>query len=563
MNLRSSRIRPAYYLLFPGLLAALTVAIPDWHFSSPFDVDPWVYYGYFRHFRSYTTQLFAGTYYGTRLGWTVPGHLVYAIFDPERASFVLHAACYTIAVGSLFAIVNRIAGILSAVAGATFFGLYLPIVRGLGSDYVEAPVITYSLVSAALMQRAGSAGPLWAAAASGFSAGAMLHSNLGSVFLFPSLLLWAVPFSRVWQDWRNAAARILVWIGGAVACTLVLGVVSVATGGQWMFFVPSVTWLASMGTTNPWDRPGLAWMMDAPWVFLPIATMLCAAVVAISRHQVLDEARLRAVGALVATLLIFAGWDFIGPGATLFWPFYASWLVPGSMIVLASVCLGTLRMGRRSLVLATLVGTVLLWTAARPDIARLPLTFGLSVALVLGLATVAAAVRSPSTSLALLGLMLAHLNAWVATTDFYRPLPNRADAFRAVNQGLAISDRYVDNHVRPLLVLERNPAMSAYFNSFASTFLFGYVVVSDTYPEPAARPAQPITSGAVVIILSTQAHENLRLAPYFAAHGMAGDVIGHERITTAVGFFDLTFVRAAALPTDAHDASASPRSGPG
>jgi hypothetical protein len=480
---------------------------------------------------------------------------VYSLFEPLRASFVLHTLVLLVATGALFVIVRRIAGIHNAIAGVILFAFYLPVVRGLGTDYVEAAVLMYGLVSSALMQKAGYAGSRLAAFASGFAAGAMFHSNIGSVFLFPSILIWAVPATRASHAWRGMVSRISVWAFGIVACTLVLSAASAATGGRWLFFVPSVTWLAGVGTKNPWDRTGLAWILEAPWVFLPVATMLCIAIAALVRRPVkIDEARLRAVGALVVTFLVFAAWDSVGPGASLYWPFYSSWLIPPSMVVLAAVGIGSLPSGSVVTVTSVTAGLLLLLTAGFPDLARVPMPFYGSVLVVLTLAILAALTRRAGVATLILAVMVAFLNTWVATMPFYAPRDNRIDTFHAVTRAVTIADRYIE-HSRPLVVLERNPKMVAYFNSFTSAYLYGYVLVSGTYPEPAKTPAQPIYDGALVIIVSTHEHEEQRLGPYFAAHGMTGRVLGHDRVDTAIGPYTLTFVRAVKKPSAAPEAA--------
>jgi hypothetical protein len=90
--------------------------------------------------------------------------------------------------------------------------------------------------------------------------------------------------------------------------------------------------------------------------------------------------------------------------------------------------------------------------------------------------------------------------------------------------------------------------MAEYFNAIASTYLYGYVLVTDSYPDTAAKPLQGIPDGAFVVILSTNDAEQYRLGPYFALHHVTGTVVGHRRLATDAGPLDLTFVRVPKAP---------------
>lgn len=525
----------------------LTLVLPDWRFSSGAFIDPWVYHGYFRHLRAFTTDLFPGTYYGTRLGWIVPGQLAYALFDGHVASFVLHSIFFVVGVLSLYEIVRAIAGPRPAFAGAVLFGLSLQWIRAVGADYVDGPVITYALVSTMLLQRALGSGSWSAMVGSGIAAGAMIHSNIGAVLLVPPILIWLAPWRLDASIWQQSVQRLFQWLLGATLCTLALAQVSVMNGAPWAFFMPSLTWQARMGTENPWEVPGVAWMARAPWLFLTAGVLLTVAIVAAtpSRRARLDEQRLRAVAALTSTVVIFLIWDYVGFGAMLSVPFYASWLVPFSVIALSAAVFGTTDVTRAGTVVSIAIGVALIAVAASAPEPPGPAWARLAV--LAALASGAALVGSGALSIALAGLFAVALQTSLAADWYFSPRANRADIFNAVNRGVLAADRHIGDSTRLLFLLEQNVGLRPYFDSLASVYLHGYVVITDKYPSLAEKPKYQITPGSLVVIASGR-EERERLQEVFASHGVVGRIRGEERIPTKAGMLHLTFVRAVAQP---------------
>ena len=302
------------------LPAVVTIAVPDWMYSVTHAIDAWVYHGFFRHLETYATTMFPPTYYGARLAWIVPGYVAYHVFSPVAAAVILHLTFYCIAVWSLYLIVRRIAGSSSALFSAIAFGLYLPAIRALGWDYVDGAVIAYTLLTLALLLASLERCRRWLTFASGLAAGAMLHSNIGAAFMFPSILIWFLPDrTRTWQ-WRPLLVQLVWWGAGIVACTVMLSLVSVSVGGNWDFFMPSFRWMIQQRLTNPWDVTGFSWIAMAPWFFLPAAVFVASLVVWLQprlRDQLTPGGR-RAIVSLIISALIFAVWDYVGNGALLY-----------------------------------------------------------------------------------------------------------------------------------------------------------------------------------------------------------------------------------------------------
>ena len=84
-------VRAHWEKLLIGLLPFFLLGIHSYWLINKNDIDVWFYYGYFRNFLDYwnTYSVDEGrTYFGTRLPYIVPGHLVYSIFDAATARYV-------------------------------------------------------------------------------------------------------------------------------------------------------------------------------------------------------------------------------------------------------------------------------------------------------------------------------------------------------------------------------------------------------------------------------------------------------------------------------------------
>src|SRR5262249_4626272 len=104
-NVVGSRATPAWRAirLFPILvLPALALGLDEsWIYSSPYNVDAWLYYGIARNFRFWTTY-FAHSYYWTRFSWTIPGAVAYGLFDPLTAKYTWHLSYFYVAAFALY-----------------------------------------------------------------------------------------------------------------------------------------------------------------------------------------------------------------------------------------------------------------------------------------------------------------------------------------------------------------------------------------------------------------------------------------------------------------------------
>ena len=88
-------------------------------------VDSWLYLGFFRNFVDFKRYLFTDTYYASRMSWILPGWLVYQVFSPEIANYVLHLSVFYLFVFSLYFAVSRLAHPRAALVAALAAGFTL------------------------------------------------------------------------------------------------------------------------------------------------------------------------------------------------------------------------------------------------------------------------------------------------------------------------------------------------------------------------------------------------------------------------------------------------------
>src|SRR2546423_886822 len=80
-------------LAWPWVLLAVN---RSWLFLNGSFVDGWIYFGFFHNLREYqniyasANSTHQGFYYDDRLSWILPGYLVYQLFPPLVANYILH-----------------------------------------------------------------------------------------------------------------------------------------------------------------------------------------------------------------------------------------------------------------------------------------------------------------------------------------------------------------------------------------------------------------------------------------------------------------------------------------
>jgi hypothetical protein len=551
--LRSPASTAGHWVALLALPMLLTAAIPDWIYSQTDAIDPWVYHGFFRHLEAYATTMFPRTYYGSRLGWIVPGYVAYHLFSPVVANAILHLTYYGTAVCSLYWIARSTAGTANAIFTTFAFGLYLPVIRAFGSDYVDGPVIAYALLAAALGMHGVNHERRWATLVSGMAIGAMLNSNVGAVALLPPVLVLLAPRPGSVKRWKPLVVQAGLWGMGIALCTTVLSAISIAIGGEWDFFLTSFRWMQGQILTKLWDVTGVSWVAASPWVLLPISTLMATVIVLIfpRRRVHLTFHQLRAFASLGVCIAAFAVRDFVGPGSLFYWPFYTSWLAPWSFIAIGAIHdPGTGPASARpttELVVLPLSVCAIVFSLAWPERVQLPLPvlagFGVTVALL----AVAAFARAAVLSRLFVATALVFLHGWLSATPYYGRKMDRAEGFHAIDRGVRIIERYVTVD-RPRFLLAAPRKLGRYVEGLTSVYLHGFTIAADRFPSVTPKQAAEISSGLIVIVIAEDENAAAEFDNVFAPYGLRGEVKGTERLDTGQGPLFMTFLEAKTLP---------------
>ena len=136
-------------ILILALPILLVVLNSNWIFSpvTNFLPDAWFYTAFFRYFDSYAPVFPSNTYYFVeRITWNVPGYLVYKIFSPLYANYVIHLTVCYIALFSLYGTLTLLFNRRTAILSTLLMGGYPWFLRAAGWDYVDGVGIALTLL---------------------------------------------------------------------------------------------------------------------------------------------------------------------------------------------------------------------------------------------------------------------------------------------------------------------------------------------------------------------------------------------------------------------------------
>lgn len=465
-------------------------------------VDPWLYHAYFHRFPEFVSTLYPGTYYGTRLGWIVPGFAVYSIFPPHVANLVLHVGLFYVALAGIYGTVASLADRNSALFSAVAFGTFWQALIPMGWDYPDGAVMAYSAVALACVARAArSTSPVgWLAGAGAASAG-MIHSNVGAVLLVPAAVA-SYLMRRERESLTRLGVHAAAWAAGATGATALLAVVNVLAGGPWLFFLVSIEWaINSMGTLTftPLRSLGVPAISQA---ILPLIGVLVATALLLFRRS-----RLSAAAALPMLLSCggLAVYDWISKGGTLQTQYYVSWLLVPAFIVISA--------------------------AVHP---------------LKGKAGVTRAI--------LAGVVISAVNVMVAPRLGVHGDPDAVVQFDLVQQTLRfVSTRVPLERGRPVFWVEQGPA-NPFVSSLISTHLFLYSLGGAHFPTlpdditVRSRDGIAIEPGSSVVIVSYKAPTQSAIESEFARFGLSARLGASEPIESGRIKLMLSVVDVGRLP---------------
>src|SRR5215471_17542375 len=344
--------------MWPYRLAVLLLPLMVlWHqdnslFTPPGQLDSWLYLGFFRDLVNFKRDLFADTYYGSRLSWILPGWLMHSVFPPVFASAALHLGVLWTASLGLFETLRLTCGPRAAFLTTLVFSANPQVWSAIGWDYVDGAGIAYCLLTTALLTGAAvRPGRRWMFFLAGISIACLVYTQLVLTAFVPILLLYYAGLA--WARRRPPIPALLLdlglWAGGGLLMTtLVLCAINHFLDGTFWFYRPSILAVTdfygpsihavkaaevqSRWVQQPWNGSGLV-----PWLWFTAAATVTAVIQLATRLRRPVKERNPAVALFSIQLLaLVAIYLYLQPLRLLGLPFYASYLLPFAFLVIGA-----------------------------------------------------------------------------------------------------------------------------------------------------------------------------------------------------------------------------------
>lgn len=324
------------------LLPILQVIInSNWIFTPRSEFpDSWFYYSYFHYFYDYAPNFPSNIHYFVeRLSWNIPGYILYHLFSPLVANYILHLAAYFIAILSLYGILSLLFNRRTALITALLMGSYPWFLRAVGWDYVDGIGIAYFLFTLFLItlgvkqkERWG-----WSLFGAGIAFALLLISN---PFWFGFTAAIGVYFEIIYVKHRRRFIRgLLLFLCGALLTGLIFAVFYKSVTGQFFFLQNSLSFSRRIAkdVQNSQNVISFYGLMPPYWHILPILTALTTIPVLMRTKGFLHYRK-----AFIACVLLF----ILSYAWLIFWhlystPYlvvflYSSYIIPGTFLMLGS-----------------------------------------------------------------------------------------------------------------------------------------------------------------------------------------------------------------------------------
>jgi hypothetical protein len=248
--------------LFWLLISSLVLLLgPFTNYSPAGFIDPWIDTGYFTNFPDLVHR-FGMPYYPTRLPYILFGVLMYAVFSPVVANFVVNLSILTAGSLALYCIVARYQGPLVAAATGLAFCFNPYVMSTISWDYPDGPAIAFLMLGLwvvlapprRLQGRLGmfAVGSLWAMA--GFT------NLIAGLIVVPGLVL--IAYVRRFDIRQIVKDGLFVAIG-VVITTAFFAILSKQIFGDYRFYQPQFGMFRYMDTEG---RLQQMWGVGRRWL---------------------------------------------------------------------------------------------------------------------------------------------------------------------------------------------------------------------------------------------------------------------------------------------------------
>jgi len=550
----------------PALL--LILALPwvvlyfdtTWLFAYPTSsfgfIDPWMYFGFFfdltQHIRT-----FKGAYFTTRLTWTVPGAVVYHLFSPIVATYVLHLLVFYASILPLYLTLKVTVSRPAALLTTTMTAFHSYFLWSVGWPYIDGAGNMYVLLTlACLAFAARSDYPKWWLVAAGAVAAKTVYCQFFLISFAP-LIFGFYYFARPQMGHLRANGEWKPFAWGFAFVTVLYGLFNMAINGRFLFFINSVGMAAKIVIhRNPYNDSTYGWITGATWLIVP-ALATVGAIVCVSRRRSLlsipnAEFLLFWQRYLLLNVVIMILWQLVGQ-PVLQLPTYASYLMPAVFLALGSqIAIVTNRLSKLgiAIVYAAVFLAGVLPFVPRMDLRQLtahpmllPFTIG-AIALV----TIGRQIRYlGAIAIVVLGLGLGILNAATSTRTWnHGSLPH--DDASQKSALLAIVDsihtvQSLDPKGNLFFWYDGESRLGRLYRDVASTYLWAYRLQSEAFPDPG--PKAPPTDRRI-LILTEDPSSALKAANHSLAKlGLTANFLAQRKIQEGPFAWDMIEIQIA------------------
>jgi len=276
-NVSPARLDP--FLFIPLIISAVFIAAgnEDFGFDSAGWLDSFMYFAYFWHYPSHLPGL-DQDYKASRLPWNLVGYAAHALGGPAAASYVLVLATLSAGGVAVYALIRDMTGDRAAAIVTATAWTCCTWVHGIGGwNYHMLAATDYFLFATWLAFRAATTTGRAPAVLSGICLAAAGHTHLQYATFLP---LWALTYwsglgaGSLHKNFRRAARDGVLAAAGAVGISIALAIFNVATGGDWLFFVPQLARAQYLMRQDVWWAEARVWMPTATYLIVPIVFMI-------------------------------------------------------------------------------------------------------------------------------------------------------------------------------------------------------------------------------------------------------------------------------------------------
>jgi len=205
-------------------------------------------------------ELFAigpNNYQWDRLTWELPGHFLFKFFDPIQAQYILHFSFFIIAIFSFFLINKYLLNKKVALISSILLMSFSPFLIYMGSNYVDAPVITFFLLTLLMIVSISNKNKMFVKLSfAGIFFACMVISQPISFFIYIAALGGIYYFLTKFWDKKQHLFGLFSFFLGIIGTLIFFSVIFYFLTGSFSFLKNTILFLTKYNIgPNPWFQP--------------------------------------------------------------------------------------------------------------------------------------------------------------------------------------------------------------------------------------------------------------------------------------------------------------------